>query len=41
MHQYWIEEGSFETEEQHLPCQVRSILKTLFIKYSIIIYIKG
>ena len=28
MHQYWIEKGRSETEEQHLACQVRSILKT-------------
>ena len=28
MHQCWKEEGSFEIEEQHLACQVRSILKT-------------
>ena len=28
MHQYWTEEGSFEIEEQHLACQVRSVLKT-------------
>ena len=28
MHQYWIEEGRFKIEEQHLACQVRSILKT-------------
>ena len=27
MYQYWIEEGSFKIEEQHLGCQVRSILK--------------
>ena len=27
MHQYWIEEGRFDIEEQHLTCQVRSILK--------------
>ena len=28
MHQYWIEKGRFEIEEQHLACQVRNILKT-------------
>ena len=28
MHQYWIEEGRFDTEEQHLTCQIRSKLKT-------------
>ena len=28
IHRYWIEEGRFEIEEQHLTCQVRSILKT-------------
>ena len=28
MHQYWIEGGRFEIEEQHPACQVRSILKT-------------
>ena len=28
MHQYWIEEGRFDIEEQHLTCQVRSKLKT-------------
>ena len=28
MYQYWIEECRFETEEQHLACQVGSILKT-------------
>ena len=28
MRQYWIEEGGFENEEQHLACQVRGILKT-------------
>ena len=27
MHQYWIEEGRFDIEEQHLTCQVRSKLK--------------
>ena len=28
MHQYWIEEGRFDIEEQHLTCQIRSKLKT-------------
>ena len=28
MHQYLVEKGNFETEEQHLACQVGSILKT-------------
>ena len=28
MHQYWIEEGRFWIEEQHLACHVRSIVKT-------------
>ena len=28
MHQYWKDYGLFELEEQHLACQVRSILKT-------------
>ena len=28
MHQYWIEECRFEIQEQHLACQVGSILKT-------------
>ena len=28
MHQYWKYYGLFELEEQHLTCQVRSILKT-------------
>ena len=28
MHQYWKEYGLFDLEEQHLACQVRSILKT-------------
>ena len=28
MHQYWKNYGLFELEEQHLACQVRSILKT-------------
>ena len=28
MHQYWIEEGIFGIEEQHLACHVRSIVKT-------------
>ena len=28
MHQYWIVEGRFDIEEQHLAYQVRSILKT-------------
>ena len=28
MHQYWKDYGLFELEEQHLECQVRSILKT-------------
>ena len=27
MYHYWIEEGRFEIEEQHLACQVRNILK--------------
>ena len=27
MHQYWIEWGRFEIEEQPLACQVRSMLK--------------
>ena len=28
MHQYWKDYGLFELKEQHLACQVRSILKT-------------
>ena len=28
MYQYWKDYGLFELEEQHLACQVRSILKT-------------
>ena len=28
MHQYWKDYGLFGLEEQHLACQVRSILKT-------------
>ena len=27
MHQYWKDQGLFDLEEQHLVCQVRSILK--------------
>ena len=27
MHNLWNETGMFEIEEQHLPCQVRSIFK--------------
>ena len=28
MHQYWKDYGLFELEEQHLTCQITSILKT-------------